>query len=295
MHWGRNWVREGADRVLGSGTNSSGNVRILLVDDDENVLELLSLYFSKGGFDIITARDGNSALRKVKEERPQLIVLDVMLPEPNGWEVLKTLRQGGDATPVIMLTAKSEDYDKILGLEMGADDYVAKPFNPQEVVARARAVLRRLGREEPGASSRRVIYPGLVVDIDKYEVRVDGKAVPLTRKETELLWLLASNPGRAFTRESLIRHLWGDDYYGDERVVDVHIKRTRAKLDSALREARESRFTAARNPDGDGNGESRTHLDAEGGAVRGAFLADDERPWNIKTVWGVGYKFELNA
>ncbi|HHY46846.1 MAG TPA: response regulator transcription factor [Firmicutes bacterium] len=223
---------------------------ILLVDDDENVLELLRLYLEKEGFRTISAKNGRDAIRKVYEEAPVLVVLDVMLPDLDGWAVLKRLRQEKTGTPIIMLTAKSEDHDKILGLELGADDYVAKPFNPIELVARVKAVLRRIR-----PADRVINYPSLSVSLAEYEVRVDNTVAPFTKKEIELLWVLASNPGRVFTREQLIQQVWGYEFFGDDRTIDVHIKRIREKLNSSL---------AGRQP-----------------------------PWRIKTVWGVGYKFEL--
>lgn len=233
--------------------NAKGNAEtptILLVDDDENVLELLRLYLEKEGFRTVNSRNGRDAIQKIYEESPALVVLDVMLPDLDGWAVLKRLRGEKAETPIIMLTAKSEDHDKILGLELGADDYVAKPFNPVELVARVRAVLRRVS-----PAGRVLNYPSLSVSLAEYEVRVGDSTVPLTKKEIELLWALASNPGRAFTREQLIQQVWGHDFFGDDRTVDVHIKRIREKLNSS-------------------------------------FLGS-EPPWRIKTVWGVGYKFEL--
>ncbi|NPV79260.1 MAG: response regulator transcription factor [Firmicutes bacterium] len=233
--------------------------QILLVDDDENVLELLRLYLEKEGLSTTSAKNGQEAIQKARDQVPVLVILDVMLPDLDGWQVLKRLREDEPGLPIIMLTAKSEDHDKILGLELGADDYVAKPFNPIELVARVKAVLRRARQSDwPSAQTRpddKVInYPSLSVSLSEYEVRVEGEVVPFTRKEIELLWVLAGNPGKAFTREQLIQHVWGQDFYGDDRTVDVHIKRIREKL---------------------------------------APKPGEQRPWRIKTVWGVGYKFEL--
>lgn len=222
--------------------------KILVADDDESIVELIMLYLRKDGFDVITARDGGEALRKITQHSPDLVLLDIMMPVKDGWEVCREIRQRYQL-PVIMLTARSEDYDKILGLELGADDYITKPFNPRELVARVRAVLRR-SRQESG-EPRLLQYRDLVINLDEFMVTKEGRPVPLTRKELELLWLLAGRPNQVFSREQLLSRIWGYDYTGDTRTVDTHIKRLRRKL---------------------GSGES----------------------WDIKTVWGVGYKFEVD-
>ncbi len=222
--------------------------KILVADDDESIVELIMLYLRKDGFDVITARDGGEALRKITQHSPDLVLLDIMMPVKDGWEVCREIRQRYQL-PVIMLTARSEDYDKILGLELGADDYITKPFNPRELVARVRAVLRR-SRQESG-EPRLLQYRDLVINLDEFMVTKEGQPVPLTRKELELLWLLAGRPNQVFSREQLLSRIWGYDYTGDTRTVDTHIKRLRRKL---------------------GSGES----------------------WDIKTVWSVGYKFEVD-
>lgn len=221
--------------------------KILVADDDENIVELISLYLRKEGFAVIAARDGGEALQKIAQQDPDLVLLDIMMPVKDGWEVCREVRQRY-RVPVIMLTARGEAYDRILGLELGADDYITKPFNPRELVARVKAVLRRSRRA--GEGGRRLRYRDLVIDLDEFAVFREGRPLSLTRKELELLWLLASEPNRVFSREQLLSRIWGYDYTGDTRTVDTHIKRLRRKL---------------------GAGES----------------------WRIGTVWGVGYKFEV--
>ncbi len=229
-----------------SGYNGH-NHKILIADDDDNILELIELYLKKEGFLVITARDGQEALQKIEHNHPDLIVLDIMMPLKDGWEVCKEIQQRFNL-PVIMLTAKSENYDKILGLELGADDYVTKPFIPRELVARVKAVLRR---SEKRADVPQVLhYPGLEINLDQYRVLRDGQPVALTRKELELLWLLAGKPNQVFPREQLLEQLWGYAYTGDTRTVDTHIKRLRRKL-------------------------------------------GQNSAWDIKTIWAVGYKFEV--
>lgn len=222
---------------------------ILLVDDDPHVLEVLSLYLEKEGYQVILADNGRAALEKVIQTDPCLIVLDVMMPELDGIEVCRKVR-AVKSTPIIMLTAKAEDLDKILGLELGADDYITKPFNPREVMARIKAVLRRIG--DLPKQGKTLAFPGLEINLSEYRVSVNNKAVALTPKEIELLWLMASHPNMVFTRENLLENIWGYSYSGETRTVDTHVKRLRHKL----------KITA-------------------------------DRPWDIKTVWGVGYKFEV--
>ncbi len=200
---------------------------ILVADDDDNILELVELYLHKDGFAVLTARDGAEALVKVEREHPDLVILDIMMPVKDGWAVCKEIQDNHDI-PVIMLTARSEEYDRILGLELGADDYVTKPFHPRELVARVKAVLRRARKD---AASRRVLrYGNLEIDLDQYTVFKDQQPVPLTRKELELLWLLAGKPNRVFSREQLLEQIWDYTYTGDTRTVDTHIKRLRRKL-----------------------------------------------------------------
>jgi len=228
--------------------------RILVVDDEANIGELLRLYLKREDFETLVAYDGRTALRLAREEKPDLIILDLMLPEIDGWEVCRELRKESDV-PIIMLTARTEDLDRIIGLEMGADDYVTKPFEPREVVARVKAVLRRTARAEAEVLEPTLEYPGLVIDRSRHEVVVAGQPVRLTRKEFDLLWQLASRPGRVFEREQLLEDVWGyDRYVGDTRTVDTHIKRLRQKLET-----------------------------------------DVQVPWEIVTIWGRGYKFEAGS
>lgn len=225
--------------------------KVLIADDDPNVVELLSLYLTKDGYQVVAAADGKEALTRIREENPDLVILDVMLPQVDGWEVCRALREES-FIPIIMLTAKGEDYDRILGLELGADDYVVKPFNPVEVVARVKAIFRRVHRKESSWEWEVREFDGLRIDLARHEVTMDGKQVALTPKEFDLLAFLAGSPDRAFTREQILNQVWGYDFAGEGRTVDAHIKRLRRKLAS-----------------------------------------NRERKWNIATVWGVGYKFEI--
>ena len=228
--------------------------KILIVDDDQNICELLRLYISKEGYTTFLACDGESALRSFEENKPDLVLLDIMMPRMDGWEVCRRMRLTSKV-PIIMLTAKGETFDKVLGLELGADDYVVKPFDAKEVVARIKAVLRRCGRVEEGseetAQPAAIEYDNLSLDMSRYELKVKGKVVEAPPKELELLAYLAGHPNRVFTRNQLLDDVWGFDYFGDSRTIDVHIKRLREKLEGASEE------------------------------------------WNLKTVWGVGYKFEV--
>ena len=226
--------------------------RILIVDDDKNICELLRLYLEKEGYETYMTHDGESALEVFGERQFDLVLLDVMMPRVDGWEACRRIR-AKDNTPIIMLTAKGETFDKVLGLELGADDYVVKPFDTKEVVARIKAVLRRSGRQSGTQSSNdgALTFDNLVVNITKYELRVKDEVVDTPPKELELLYHLASNPNKVFTRDALLDEVWGFEYYGDSRTIDVHIKRLREKLEG---------------------------------------VSDQ---WNLKTVWGVGYKFEL--
>ena len=225
--------------------------KILVADDDLNICELLRLYLEKEGFEVVMAHDGEEAVAKFESEKPSLILLDIMMPKLDGWQVCRQIRQKSDC-PIIMLTAKGETFDKVLGLELGADDYVVKPFDTKEIVARIKAVLRRSGSAgTPAGEVKEVSYDKLTVNMTRYELKVDGKVVDAPPKELELLFHLASNPNRVFTRDQLLDEVWGFEYYGDSRTVDVHIKRLREKLEG---------------------------------------VSDQ---WSLKTVWGVGYKFEV--
>ena len=225
--------------------------KILVADDDLNICELLRLYLEKEGFEVVMAHDGEEAVARFESEKPSLILLDIMMPKLDGWQVCRQIRQKSDC-PIIMLTAKGETFDKVLGMELGADDYVVKPFDTKEIVARIKAVLRRSGPAGAAANEvKEVSYDKLTVNMTRYELKVDGKVVDAPPKELELLFHLASNPNRVFTRDQLLDEVWGFEYYGDSRTVDVHIKRLREKLEG---------------------------------------VSDQ---WSLKTVWGVGYKFEV--
>ncbi len=223
--------------------------RILVADDDRNICELLRLYLEKEGFEAIVSYDGTEAVDKFNSESPDLVLLDIMMPKLDGWQVCREIRKKSDC-PIIMITAKSETFDKVLGLELGADDYVVKPFDTKEIVARIKAVLRRSGKNASESDTKEVFYDKLVVNMTEYVLKVDGKNIDTPPKELELLYHLASNPNRVYTRDQLLDEVWGFEYYGDSRTVDVHIKRLREKLEGV------------------------------------------SEKWALKTVWGVGYKFE---
>ena len=223
---------------------------ILVVEDDRNISDLIHMYLVKEGFDVRIAGDGGRAIEEFQRETPDLILLDIMLPVMDGWSVTAKVRETSKV-PIIMLTAKSEVFDRIQGLEMGADDYIVKPFEMKELIARINAVLRRT--EIPNDTSKRLTFDRLVVDLDSYELIVDGKKIDTPPKELELLYHLASTPNRVYTRNQLLDEVWGFDYFGDSRTVDVHIKRLREKVEN---------------------------------------ISDH---WALKTVWGVGYKFEVTA
>ncbi len=224
--------------------------KILIVDDDENICELLRLYLEKDGFETLVANDGEQAIKYAAQHSPDLILLDIMLPGLDGWQVCREIRKTSE-TPIIMLTAKSETFDKILGLELGADDYVSKPFDTKEVIARIKAVLRRSNDNDKQNQVSEVRYDKLCINLTNYELVVNGVRIDTPPKELELIYHLASNPNRVYTRDQLLDEVWGFDYYGDSRTVDVHVKRLREKLEDVSKE------------------------------------------WSLKTVWGVGYKFEI--
>ena len=203
--------------------------RILVVDDDTNICELLRLYLEKDGYEVVIANNGGEAVTMFQELSPDLMLLDIMLPVLDGWQVCREVRKFSDK-PIIMLTAKGETFDKVLGFELGADDYVVKPFDAKEVMARVKAVLRRSGSAEK-TSIKEVRFDKLVINLTNYELRVDGKKVDTPPKELELIYHLANNPNRVFTRDQLLDEVWGFDYYGDSRTVDVHVKRLREKLE----------------------------------------------------------------
>ena len=225
-------------------------VSVLIVEDDRNIAELLQMYLEKEGYAVTVAHDGGKGLEKYRAIRPDLVLLDVMMPVMDGWAVCRAIRAEAQ-TPIIMLTAKSETDDKVQGLKTGADDYITKPFEMKEVLARIEAVLRRSASAAPIVKARRLVYDRLTIDMDAFELIVDGKKVDCPPKEMELLFYLASSPNRVYTRNQLLDEVWGFDYFGDSRTVDVHVKRLREKL--------------------------------EGVSDR----------WSLKTVWSVGYKFEV--
>ena len=206
------------------------NEKILVVDDDTNICELLRLYLEKEGYVVKIVNDGVSAINAFKQENPDLTLLDIMIPKLDGWQVCREIRKVSDK-PIIMLTAKGETFDKVLGLELGADDYVTKPFDTKEVVARIKAVLRRTAPASDTSDVKEVNYDKLSINLTNYEMKVNGVSVDTPPKELELIYHLASNPNRVFTRDQLLDEVWGFDYYGDSRTVDVHIKRLREKLE----------------------------------------------------------------
>jgi DNA-binding response OmpR family regulator len=227
------------------------NQKVLVVDDDKNISELLRLYLVKEGYSVTVANDGEEAVKAFRQSRPDIVLLDIMLPKLDGWSVCREIRKDSQV-PVIMITAKGEVFDKVLGLELGADDYVVKPFDTKEVVARIKAVLRRV-QTASGDTARikEVTVDNLSVSLHNYEVKINNKRVEMPPKELELLYFLASSPNRVYTRDQLLDEVWGFDYFGDSRTVDVHIKRLREKLEGV------------------------------------------SQKWSLKTVWGVGYKFEV--
>ena len=225
-------------------------ISVLIVEDDRNIAELLQMYLEKEGYAVTTANDGGQGLSKFRAIKPDLVLLDVMMPVMDGWSVCKAIRTESQ-TPVIMLTAKGETEDKVNGLKIGADDYITKPFEMKEVLARIEAVLRRSSGLSNEKKQRQIVFDKLIIDMDAFELLVDGKKVDTPPKEMELLFYLASSPNRVYTRNQLLDEVWGFDYFGDSRTVDVHVKRLREKL--------------------------------EGVSDR----------WSLKTVWGVGYKFEV--
>ena len=231
--------------LINYGGDRMENNTILVIDDDRNILAIIELYLKKAGFQVYTCADGTSAMAAFHETKPSLVVLDIMLPGRDGWAVLHDIRMESE-TPVIMLTAKGDTGDRVQGLELGADDYISKPFDAKELIARIKAVLRRSTPAEP---ARTIALPGLTVSLENYAVTLDGRQLEMPPKEIELLYFLASHTGKVFTREQLLEQVWGFDFFGDSRTVDVHVKRIREKL-------------------------------------------GEDHEWELRTVWGVGYKFE---
>ena len=224
--------------------------KVLIVDDDINVHQSLMPYFRREGYTILSAYDGEEAIRMLQTVRPDMIILDIMIPKIDGLQVCREVRRDNN-TPIIMLSAKSEEFDKLLGLELGADDYITKPFSPREVLARIKAVFRRIREMKDDTRVSVINVDNLEIDMSAFTVHLNGQTIPCTPKEIEILWTLAGNPGMVFSREHLLQSIWGYDFLGDTRAVDSHIKRIRAKL------------------------------------------CQEGNRWDIKTVWGVGYRFEI--
>lgn len=231
----------------------SNNQTVLIVDDEVNICELIRLYVEKEGYRAVIANDGQQAIEKFKNSSPDMVLLDIMLPIKDGWQVCREIR-AIDNTPIIMLTAKGETFDKVLGLELGADDYIVKPFEPKEMIARIKAVLRRTGNQNAAESNiddEELRFDGLRINQATYEIYLADKKIEMPPKEFELLYFLAKNTNKVFTRDQLLDEIWGYEFFGDSRTVDVHIKRIREKIES------------------------------------------EDKNWHLKTVWGVGYKFEV--
>jgi len=225
---------------------------ILIADDNHDITDILSTYSRMEGFEPVVAGDGEEAFELFNQYNPEVVLLDVMMPKEDGYEVCRKIRSKSNV-PVILITARGEDFDKIMGLDIGADDYIVKPFSPREVMARVRAVMRRMAKNSKEAASENTLLVGnLEINLEEYTLHIGGNKIALTKKEIETMWTLATNPNKVFTRDNLLDSLWGFDYFGDSRTVDSHIKRLRAKLDIV------------------------------------------EHPsWSIRTIWGVGYKFEI--
>ena len=226
---------------------------ILIADDNRDITDILSTYSRMEGFEPVVAGDGEEAIKLFSQFNPEVVLLDVMMPKEDGYEVCRKIRSKSNV-PVILITARGEDFDKIMGLDIGADDYIVKPFSPREVMARVRAVMRRMAKVTKEASSENLLSIGdLEINLDEYTLHIGMHKISLTKKEIETMWTLANNPNKVFTRDNLLDSLWGFDYFGDSRTVDSHIKRLRSKLDAV-----------------------------------------DHPTWSIKTIWGVGYKFEID-
>lgn len=224
---------------------------ILIADDNQDITDILSSYVKKEGYEPLVAVDGKEAVSMFERYNPSLILLDVMMPYKDGYQVCREIREKSDV-PIMLITARGEDFERIMGLDIGADDYIVKPFSPSEVMARVRAILRRMNKTVNDTDKNVLSISTLNINIEEYSLSISGKKIPLTKKEIETMWVLAGNPNKVFTRDNLLDSLWGIDYFGDSRTVDSHIKRLRAKLDKV------------------------------------------EHPeWKIKTIWGLGYKFEL--
>ena len=229
--------------------------KILIADDNEDITDILSNYIEREGYEPIVAVDGEQALELFEKEQPALVLLDIMMPKIDGYEVCRNIRKKNNV-PIILVTARGEDFERVMGLDIRADDYIVKPFSPNEVMARVRAVLRRVPENASNMQSnseKMLVVSNLIINMDEYAASINDVKIPLTKKEIETMWILGQNPNKVFTRDNLLDSLWGFDYFGDSRTVDSHIKRLRAKIDK------------------------------------------EEHPhWRIKTIWGVGYKFEVD-
>lgn len=227
--------------------------KILIADDNEDITDILANYIEREGYEALVAKDGEEALQLFWEQSPVLVLLDIMMPKIDGYEVCRRIREKSNV-PILLVTARGEDFERVMGLDIGADDYIVKPFSPNEVMARVRAVLRRVPKNSTIVHNDKIIQlSNLQVNMEEYSATINGNKVPLTKKEIETMWILVQNPNKVFTRDNLLDSLWGFDYFGDSRTVDSHIKRLRAKIDK------------------------------------------EEHPdWKIKTIWGVGYKFECD-
>jgi len=224
--------------------------KVLIADDNKQIVSILSEYCKKNNFTVSTVFDGETALKEIEENEFDIILLDVMMPKKDGFDVCRQVRTFSNV-PIIMITARGEDYEKIMGLEIGADDYIVKPFSPGEIIARINAILRRITPKND-ESTKIFSFDNLKIDLNNFTVKINDEIISLTKKEIEILWTLATNQNKVFTRENLLDLIWGFDYFGESRTVDTHIKRLRAKLDNY-----------------------------------------EHEKWNIKTIWGVGYKFDI--
>lgn len=224
--------------------------KVLIADDNRQIVSILAEYCKKNNFIVSTVFNGEDALKEIKENEFDIVLLDVMMPKKDGFDVCREVRTFSNV-PIIMITARGEDYEKIMGLEIGADDYIVKPFSPGEIIARINAILRRITPKND-SDTKNFTFDNLEIDLNNFGVKINNKIVSLTKKEVEILWTLATNHNKVFTRENLLDLIWGFDYFGDSRTVDTHIKRLRAKLDNY-----------------------------------------EHEKWNIKTIWGVGYKFDI--
>ena len=239
------------DKIINKTVKDKKMYNVLIADDNLQIVSILKEYCKKNNFNVTLAHDGEETLKKIRNNKFDIVLLDIMMPKKNGFDVCKEVRTFSNV-PIIMITARGEDFERIMGLETGADDYIVKPFSPGEVIARIHAILRRVIPSENISQEKIFSYDNLTINLSDFTVKINDENISLTKKEIELLWLLSTNRNKVFTRENLLDSIWGYDYFGDSRTVDSHIKRLRAKLDNYEHES-----------------------------------------WNIKTIWGVGYKFDI--